>query len=139
MQILEIRNNQRINVDSVEQINLINFAQNLLAWNTITPVYYKGIFAGSEFTVYAATKCYICLKLQASSRNIGGGGWAIVTSYNMANAIDCYFSNNVAYWDVVGAAPVYRPQFLRIENIWFSRLDVATYTDIVFNGYRLNT
>ena len=87
-----------------EQMNLWNLCNGLIAWNTITPLYYCGAVAGSEFLVYAATKIYICLefcvnKTAAASATVGQAQF-----YDVANAVFMFTQNNAIGWDTTAAA-----------------------------------
>ena len=124
----------------IEQKNLWNIASTKIAWNTITPLYYQGVTAGSEFVTYVATKLYICLELHASYSlgNAQSASGALVVFYDEANAINGYGYNNMLAWDTTAAGWKYLRQVADIENIYFSRLTSGAYDYIRFNGYRLN-
>jgi hypothetical protein len=102
---------------------------------TITPIYYQGVVAGSEFLTYAATKLYIALEMefgyfaQAASQGI-------VNFYNEVDAIDFIASNSAGFWD--GAAVAYAGNLLVLKNHYFSRIVTVRYLNMKFSGYRLD-
>lgn len=123
-----------------EQINLWNIASALIAWNTITPIYYCDVIAASEFTVYNAAKLYIALELEVGSKLDGTGNESTIYLYNMADALMFYTRNIDAYWDGTAAAARYCYNTIFLKNHYFSRLQMLfTPTYMKFNGYRLTT
>jgi hypothetical protein len=122
-----------------EQINFWKQAQARLAgWNTITSLHYQGLIAGSNFLLYAATKLYIALELEFSIAPP-----ATVLDIPSANLYDetntvCYYiqSSGIVY---DGGAPGLAWSNVNREyhNLFFSRIVVARYTYIRFNGYVL--
>lgn len=118
-----------------EQINLWKLCQGLLAWNTITPLSYQGVFAGSEFSVYNAAKLYLALELNSAHSTVGGPGFCWL--YDMANVINFCIESGSSHYDVVGSIAVYQQNTFVLKNVWFSRLSVQTRDLITFNGYRL--
>jgi len=123
---------------NTEQQNLLDSIEALVGINTITPVYYQGAIAGSEFVTYAGGKLYIALELKCSvvgTVNLGAGGY--VTLYDTANAVNFYLLNNNFYWDVTAAAKYYHTISLAEKNLYFSRVATAIYSHLIFNGYRI--
>jgi len=121
-----------------EQKNLWRIASALIAWNTITPIYYEGAVAGSEFVTYAATKLYICLDLVLNVNFSGATvNAASLATYDIANAQKSSSYLNFPVWDTTAAALKYNAPELLCQNIWFSRITVVTYIFMKFNGYRL--
>jgi hypothetical protein len=104
----------------------------------VEPIFYQGVPAGSEFLVYAATKLYICLEYQASS-NQGAGEAAVNSSsfYDAANAVNFIYAPLTAYYDGGVPGVRYLPFTASIRNIYFSRVAVALFDYIYFNGYRV--
>lgn len=113
-------------------------ASQAIAYNTITPLFFQGYLAGSEFLVYAATKLYIALELEFDS--VGGQtvNIGIVNLYNQADALFYTSSNNDIAWDTTAAGIVYNCNPLKFKNMYFSRIAYGVYTTFKFNGYRLN-
>jgi hypothetical protein len=137
MQILELRNNNRVNVNSLAEITLWNFVQNLLAWTTITPIVYIGARAGSEFETYLNTKVYLCLEFDTGySSSAVGGNPRDTTFYNMLNVATWNINNSDSYWEIPGARiRSFNNNFI-YENFYFSRL-IGTVAWMKFIGYRL--
>jgi len=118
-----------------EQRNLWNIARVLIAYNTITPLFYQGPIAGSEFETFNAAKVYLCLEFKATGA-LGAVGASVsnIMTYNMANGAMFSFGNNIVYWD---GAIKHGANFAECKNFWFSRIVRQQYVDMVFNGYRL--
>lgn len=122
-----------------EQINLWNLCNGLIAWTTITPLYYEGAIAGSEFLTYNAGKLYIALDCKITATTIISGGSAFVALYNMANALSIVLYNIFPYWNTTAVDAWYEHNQIESKNFWFSRIvDGGIYNRILFNGYRLN-
>ena len=119
-----------------EQINLWKYAKGLIAYNTITPIYYSGLIAGSEFLTYAATKLYVCLSLHVSfcavSVNVPN-----ILIYNEANVAIENMAKFVAFWDATAAAVKYTGTSGYKNNFYFGRIVPTTYVNMSFNGYKL--
>lgn len=120
-----------------EQINLWKRCSALIGWNTIIPIFYQGVIAASEFTVYNAAKLYIALEITALDVSTPILGY--IELYNIANAINGHIGNSSIYWDVTAAAAKYANSSVTEKNIYFSRIVAAAYTNMKFNGYRLTT
>lgn len=121
-----------------EQINLWNLCNGLIAWTTITPIFYEGGSAGSEFLVYNAGKLYIVLNLI-----VGNIGTAIdvpcyVQINGLVDAILGYYSNPSIAWNVTTVKLNYAPGCLSLNNIYFSKIALSGYSCLIFNGYRLD-
>jgi hypothetical protein len=121
-----------------EQFNLWKLVNGLIAWTTITPLYYQGAIAASEFLTYAAGKLYIALEFEAGAGSLDVANGNIVF-YDMANSINFYSWNTAIVWNTTGAAVNYLVSNIVNKNIWFSRINKTNYTYMKFNGYRLNT
>ena len=48
------------NASPEQQILISKILPLLVGVKTVTPLYYKGVIAGSEFVTYSAKKLYIC-------------------------------------------------------------------------------
>ena len=121
-----------------EQINFWNLCNGLLAgWNTITPLFYQGAIAGSEFLTYNVAKLYIALELDVSTGTAIGVNECHVNLHNMADAAIIRFKNNSIALTAADVAN-FAGNTLFLKNVYFSRIDVFTYDSMRFNGYRLN-
>jgi hypothetical protein len=122
-----------------EQRNFWNLCNGLIAWNQITPLYYDGLLAGSEFGIYIATKLYMAfeLNLQFNSMpaNATPGGVNLMNLVNVSKAI---LTNNHPVWNTTTAAVYYCNGEVSAVNVWFSRLTATNYQRLKFNGYRLD-
>lgn len=118
-----------------DQINFFRRASALIAWNTLTPIFYQGPIAG-EFIVYAATKLYLALDLKFSYNGsdiwVAAGGK--VALHNIVNSTSSFLSNNVMIYQT---AYRYLLNSVDANNVVFSRLDAAGYDNMVFNGYKI--
>jgi len=123
---------------SPEQINFWKHVRGLIAYTTITPLYYSGVFLGSEFLVYNAGKLYMALELNFNGATVPQPPPQYVETHNMADAANNYHSNQTLAWDVTAAAFKTTLNDINLKNIWFSRIVTAGYSSIMFNGYRLN-
>jgi hypothetical protein len=118
-----------------EQINFWNITSAKLAFTTITPIYYLGACAGSEFETYDAAKLYIALEFGILDSGLNTN-WGFVQLYNEANAASAKLTNNVIAY---GIAYNYLKNSLFVQNVYFGRIAVTEYLSIKFNGYRLHT
>jgi hypothetical protein len=118
-----------------EQINLWNIAKTKIAYTTITPLFFEGSLAATEFLTYNAGKIYIALELVFGT--IGSSAaYGTVEVRDEADAINFYLGNSLCYWD---GALKYSVHQAEIKNIWFSRITPTVYSRMKFNGYRINT
>lgn len=121
---------------SPEFLNLWRHASALLAGvQTITPVFFMGAIAGTEYLTYDAKKLYIAFYVVASYNSSTSFG--IVNSYNEANAISAQATNNSAYWNATTAAVNSSSNKLELHNLYFSRLLFSGYTYLLFNGFKI--
>lgn len=134
-----------------EQILLWKHASALIAWNTLTPLHYTGLIAGSEFETYAATKLYIALELEFSHNDSGGGIYVHATEpywvalYNENNTLVRLFEKvNITVDTVLGIIGFMNDIF--IKNQYFGRIETPliggtdpTYLSMKFSGYKLST
>ena len=119
-----------------EQINLWRYASSLIAYTTITRLYFLGAIAGSEYLTYNAGKLYIALECGPVDNILPVDSYIAV--YNQANVVSSWLSETRPYWDVTAAAVRYVNNPCIVKNIYFSRIDNVGYTQFLFNGYRLN-
>ena len=106
--------------ESPERKILWDYASALIAYSTITPLYFQGLIAGSEFLTYNAGKLYIALQL-----NVGFGGIPNATifyfrRYNMADVSMSDITNSCTYWDTTAAAPKHVGNLIQLTNTWFN-------------------
>lgn len=115
-----------------EQINFWKRCEGLIAWTTITPLYYEGLVAGSEFLTYNAGKLYIALEMKAANRTVAA---SYMWLFNMAN-VEVFTLVDLKMTDTAG--PVVQYATVSVCCVYFSRIVVQTLDQIIFNGYRLN-
>jgi hypothetical protein len=143
MQLLTLsRNNQSVQVNSPAQILLFNFVHNLIAWTRLTPVYYEGAYAGSEFLTYNAGKVYLAIEFECNYiTGTASAGQPIDMQFcDMANAVFFLGNNSDSLWNVTTANTTSFNKNFVTRNIWFSRILGTTAPDYIkFNGYRFNT
>lgn len=131
---------------NIEQEILIN--RFLTAFNYDSPgnnrhianyeqLFYMGTFAGSEFTVYAATKMYICFDYFCSYSAAAANAFGRVDFYNENNVINLYGQNNSIAYEAVAAQIWNNKNNVHIKNFWFSRINVTQYNSMKFIGYRI--
>ena len=121
-----------------EQINLWKICNALIAWTTITPLYYQGPIAGSEFLTYNAGKLYIALEIMQSGTG-GSLGNCYITLYDIANAVCTYLNNTYIYYNTVAANAPSGTFSTTHKNLYFSRIVISgDISQLKFNGYRLN-
>lgn len=118
--------------------NLWRIVSTKIAYTTITPLYFMGTFAGSEFITYNANKIYIALNLIMDSVFGGAGAYANITLYDEVNALKMVLGFGSLSYDPVAPAFHALSNSYRHENIWFSRLVPGGTANFIFNGYRLN-
>jgi hypothetical protein len=102
----------------------------------VEPLFYQGTIAGTEFLVYAATKLYLCLSLNCSNANLALA-IPFMNTYNEANAVSGTHSFTYAYWNTTTLVASFGSDDFTLNNIYFSRLTLGTYGQIIFNGYRI--
>lgn len=121
-----------------EQHNLYRYVQTLLVGvQTITPLYYVGTMAASEFVIYNAKKVYLLLDGYFSYGGAPITGNPYVILYNMANVNMTLLSISTAYWDTTAAAARWSPNTIQLKNSWFSCVASSNYTYMKFNGYKI--
>jgi hypothetical protein len=121
-----------------QQHNLYRYVKSLLVGvQTITPLFYEGTIAGSEFITYDAKKVYLCLEGWFSYGGVPENPNPYMILNNMLNATMCLISKTTAYWDVTAAAPKWSPVIMEVKNIWFSCVISSGYSYMQFNGYKI--
>ncbi len=119
-----------------EQINFWRNVKGLIAWNTITPVYFNGLIAGSEFLTRLATKLYVALEVEFSASAGPGGDGGLITLYDEGDVIVHYLHQNSMAMDIADT-PWLTINTVYARNLYFSRIDTVAYETMRFNGYRL--
>jgi hypothetical protein len=121
-----------------EQKNFWNLTKiRLVGWNTITPLFFGGAIAASEFLIYDAAKLYIALELEITGQVVTATVGSI-TFYNEANVAGRVMTNESLAWDVTAAAFKMQTNPIMLKNQYFGRIVVTQYASMKFNGYRLN-
>lgn len=103
----------------------------------VEPLYFIGASAGSEFLTYAATKLYLCFNLIFTGAGSGLAAAGNYTLYDSANAVTVAINNNYPYWDATAAQVRYNALSKEVNNVYFSRLTLVNYSQLIFNGYRI--
>lgn len=106
--------------------------------DTLTPLYFCGPIAGSEFLTYNANKIYLCLEGIISGSSYvfqAGGGYTAL--YDMGDAVKGILTNECGSLNVTSDGFNYILLPISVKNIWFSRIALTTYNNLCFNGYRL--
>jgi hypothetical protein len=119
-----------------EQKNFWDLVKGKIAYTSITPLYYMGVCAGSEFETYNAGKLYVGLEM-AVDGCAANATVAILTFYNEANTASFQMMSESGYY--TGAAVNYVGNTVQMANVYFGRVVISNYGKIKFNGYRLNT
>ena len=103
----------------------------------VEPVLFEGVIAASEFTVYAATKLYLCFDFVAVYDGGSGTANAYVLFYNENNAINFVTQNKSIAYNSIAPAIEYQKNDTNIKNIYFSRIVQTVYNYMKFIGYRI--
>jgi len=122
---------------SPEQKNFWDRNKGKIAWNTLTPFYFHGAIAASEFLVYAAAKYYIALEFSVFYLNASNVALQNLTLYDEANAVQVLYTKNSIYWDATAAGAKYLNNPIFLKNVSFSRIATNLLLYMRFNGYRL--
>jgi hypothetical protein len=123
---------------TTEQINLWKYASGLIAYTTITPLYYDGTIAGSEFLIYNVGKLYVALNLKAMNAGVANINFPYIQTFNNLNALKDSFNNTMILYNSVSSVEEYMGNMIDVDNIYFSRIVSGNYIYMCFNGYRLN-
>ena len=119
-----------------EQKNIWRYVRTLIAYNTITPIYYMGAIAASEFLTYNVGKLYFALEM-GFSYDSGGGpcyGWL----YNQANVLSYTLQINTISYNTTISTMVFNGNTVETKNKYFGRVANQIFNQFYFNGYRLN-
>jgi hypothetical protein len=116
-----------------EQLNFWRIAKGKLAYATITPMFYCGVIAASEFLTYDATKLYIALELEFCGF-ISNASQSQVQLYDESNAQNFMLCNDFTY-----AVNIFMANNLQVKNHYFGRFSVININYMKFNGYKLHT
>lgn len=135
--------NMALNIEQRLGQKLTN--EQLIIWNyllqrwpnlTFIPLFYAGNIGGSVFETYNANILYYAYEFGIA----GVGSSASIANVQLFNEINAHFftmADDTSYWDVTAAAARYSGNTLSINNLYFSRIIRAGYTQIRFNGYVL--
>lgn len=104
--------------------------------DTIVPLFYQGVIAGSEFLTYAADKLYLCLSCEFSHNLAEGANPFRVTFYNEGDAAFFYYNQDFLTHDGMTPTTYYGWNY-NMQNLYFSRITVGVYTHVKFIGYRI--
>lgn len=130
----------RLEKQSPEFINLVNYVDKTFDVVKIEGVYYQGSINTSEFITYNNKKLYLCSCLIPT---YGGTGAATVnastlTTYDEFNVAQNTFGRLLPVWNTTAAAIWYTTdQMSTIRNFFFSRIVPTGYFKMIFNGYKL--
>ena len=102
----------------------------------VEPVLFEGGIGG-EFTVYAATKLYVCLNIIVGYSTISNATVGYFQTWNENNNIFGFFQNNDILYNPVTTVINYTPNTLEIKNIYFARFICSLYNYMKFIGYRI--
>jgi hypothetical protein len=123
--------------DNAAWNNLWRHIPTIFAYNTITPLVYENVIAGSEFVTYAATKLYVAEEFVATRVGVPNVDLGYVTLYDVANAVCFSFDETALAWDTTAAGFKYSALGIIHKNLFFSRIATNLYVYIKFIGYRL--
>lgn len=103
----------------------------------VRQIHFNGASGGTEFATYTTGKLYYALKISfhGSGSPLANPGY--IVRYNENNAITDYMQQNIMGWDVTAAAFRYIACSFTLENIYFSRLLLSTYSSICFSGFKI--
>jgi hypothetical protein len=129
-------NTLSLNLATPEQKIAIDMALSLLAGvQTITPLFYQGVIAGSEFLTYDAKKLYACLYACVSGGPTNASS-RFLNVYDETNTLSSSFTNSVSSGQ---AGPSFtQPNDIKVKALYFSRiLSTNGYVYIHFIGYKI--
>ena len=104
---------------------------------TITPIYYVGAIAGTEFLTYSTKKLYFAMDLEITQGLAALVDPGYSRFYDETNTISFYGSEVISVWNATAAAFYYITNPYKSKDIYFSRFFYSLYSTIKFNGYRL--
>lgn len=103
----------------------------------ITPIFYQGLTAGSEFLIYAVNKMYVGHQIEAMGTTSLSVGASAINVFNKSNVNDYVLSFNSLAWDATAAAMRFLPNNYIAKNVFFSRLTFVVMSAFKFIGYRI--
>jgi len=103
----------------------------------VQELHYQGAIAASEFTIYAATKLYLCFDFETCCSDVATIAIGLIQFFNENNVLFLYTQNNSIIYEPIGAAINYAKNNLNMKNLWFSRIDNNGYNYMKFIGYRI--
>jgi hypothetical protein len=121
------------------QINLWRNVRALIAWNTITPIYYQGVIAGSEFTDPDNAKLYIALEAEFTYSDVGVNAYSRIVLHGLLGVVNGAIHNSMVAYDSVDTES-YVNNMAAAKNFYFQYITSNESYDLMrFNGYRLTT
>ena len=100
----------------------------------IEELFYQGVIAASEFTVYAATKLYFPLNISFNSSYASVAAHPYCRLFNEANALFFIMGHvNMVFNGAAGHSNSCDEYY----NYYFSRIEVSQISYMKFIGYRL--
>jgi hypothetical protein len=130
---------QLIDASSPEQKILWEQIRLLTGENAaVRKLVFAGNIAASEFETYSANKLYLCYSLIIGAVISLSGAAGYITFYKEGNAVSFYYGDNSLMYDAGAAAGRYGHNSFQINNFYFTRIVRQQYTQIVFNGFRID-
>ena len=125
------------NASPEQQILISKILPLLVGVKTVTPLYYKGVIAGSEFVTYSAKKLYICLQLNFDANIVNSIATCYVDTFDESNTGNFRIANQTVFYDSVTTVPRFLSNQQEIKNIYFSRIDNIQIFEMMFIGYKV--
>jgi len=85
--------------------------------------------------IYAPTKLYICYKISFNSTAVPNINFPYIAFYDENNANSCSLMNTNTF-DLAGILN-YFANYIEKTNMYFSRIAVGSYSNLIFIGYRI--
>lgn len=105
---------------------------------SLSPLFYQGASAGSEFLVFKAGILYVAYNLRGAGTGAAIATNHLISLYDRNNVVTYYSNQSVSYFDSVAAAAKYSLIGLDHKNLTFSRLVLQNMTSLRFIGYRIS-
>ena len=120
----------------VSQLVLKKASSLLAGVQTITPLVYQGVIAGSEFLTYSAKKLYVLLNLDVNGNTVNDAE-SYMSMYDESNTLFGLFKNEAEVWDVTNTKLRFITNPFKLHDIYFSRLAVSNLVNLIFVGYKI--
>ncbi len=121
---------------TIEEKIIFDYVIDTFNPSAIVPLQYIGVYAGSEFLTYAATKLYIATTFNWD-KCAPVSAVPTMTFYNNLNASSAVLTGAKPYWNSTAAAAYYLSCLSEIKNIWFSRVVGVQVDYLIFKGFRI--